>query len=288
MGRLVAGLVQMRSSRDVAQNIAAASELIRAAARDGAEYVQTPEMTNLLERSRADLFAKIRPEAEDEAVAAFSRLAGELGIHLHIGSLAIRTGEKTAANRAFLFAPDGGLLARYDKIHMFDVDLANGESWRESATYQPGTESLVVDLPQARLGLAVCYDVRFPALFRAQAGAGATMLCAPAAFTRQTGAAHWHVLQRARAIENGAFMLSAAQGGRHEDGRETYGHSLICDPWGKVIAELDHDEPGHLVADLDIGEAEAARGRIPAIANQRDFVLKVVENGQRGGGRDRG
>ena len=288
MSRLVAGLIQMRSSRDVAQNIAAASELVRAAARDGAEYVQTPEMTNLLERSRADLFAKIRPEAEDEAVAAFSRLAGELGIHLHIGSLAIRTGEKTAANRAFLFASDGGLLARYDKIHMFDVDLANGESWRESATYQAGGESLVVDLPQGRIGLAVCYDIRFPALFRAQAGAGATMLSAPAAFTRQTGAAHWHVLQRARAIENGAFMLAAAQGGRHEDGRETYGHSLICDPWGKVIAELDHDEPGYLVADLDLGEAAAARGRIPAIANQRDFVLKVVENSGRGSERGLG
>lgn len=283
MSRLVAGLVQMRSSRDVAQNIATASELIRAAAREGAEYVQTPEMTNLLERSRSDLFAKIRPEGEDEAVSAFARLAADLRIHLHVGSLAIRTGERTAVNRAFLFAPDGGLLARYDKIHMFDVDLANGESWRESATYQPGGESLVVDLPRGRLGLAICYDVRFPALFRAQAAAGAAMLSAPAAFTRQTGEAHWHALQRARAIENGAFMLAAAQGGRHEDGRETYGHSLICDPWGKVIAELAHDEPGHLVAELDLTEAETARGRIPAIANQRDFVLKVVESNDHGG-----
>ncbi|WP_430514232.1 carbon-nitrogen hydrolase family protein [Pannonibacter phragmitetus] len=273
MAIFTAACVQLRSSRDVAANDAAAEALIREAAAAGAHYVQTPEMTNLLERSREDLMAKIRVEAEDPSLARFRALAAELGIWLHIGSLAILLEPGKAANRGFLIGPDGSLKARYDKIHMFDVDLPNGESWRESATYRPGCESLVADLPFARLGMAVCYDVRFPALFRAQARAGAEVLTMPAAFTRQTGEAHWHVLQRARAIENGAFVISSAQGGKHEDGRETYGHSLIINPWGAVIAELDHDEPGFVTARIDTDETLKARQRIPAIANERDFTL---------------
>ena len=273
MAIFTAACVQLRSSRDVAANSAAAEALIREAAAAGADYVQTPEMTNLLERSREDLMAKIRVEADDPSLARFRALAAELGIWLHIGSLAILLEPGKAANRGFLIGPDGSLKARYDKIHMFDVDLPNGESWRESATYRPGCESLVADLPFARLGLAVCYDVRFPALFRAQARAGAEVLTMPAAFTRQTGEAHWHVLQRARAIENGAFVISSAQGGKHEDGRETYGHSLIVNPWGAVIAELDHDEPGFVTARIDTEETLKARQRIPAIANERDFTL---------------
>ncbi|WP_186392467.1 MULTISPECIES: carbon-nitrogen hydrolase family protein [unclassified Pannonibacter] len=273
MAIFTAACVQLRSSRDVAANSAAAEALIREAAAAGADYVQTPEMTNLLERSREDLMAKIRVEAEDPSLARFRALAAELGIWLHIGSLAILLEPGKAANRGFLIGPDGSLKARYDKIHMFDVDLPNGESWRESATYRPGCESLVADLPFARLGMAVCYDVRFPALFRAQARAGAEVLTMPAAFTRQTGEAHWHVLQRARAIENGAFVISSAQGGKHEDGRETYGHSLIVNPWGAVIAELDHDEPGFVTARIDTEETQKARQRIPAIANERDFTL---------------
>jgi predicted amidohydrolase len=273
MAIFTAACVQLRSSRDVAANDAAAEALIREAAAAGAHYVQTPEMTNLLERSREDLMAKIRVEAEDLSLTRFRALAAELGIWLHIGSLAILLEPGKAANRGFLIGPDGSLKARYDKIHMFDVDLPNGESWRESATYRPGGESLVADLPFARLGMAVCYDVRFPALFRAQARAGAEVLTMPAAFTRQTGEAHWHVLQRARAIENGAFVISSAQGGKHEDGRETYGHSLIINPWGAVIAELDHDEPGFVTARIDTDETLKARQRIPAIANERDFTL---------------
>lgn len=273
MAIFTAACVQLRSSRDVAANDAAAEALIREAAAAGAHYVQTPEMTNLLERSREDLMAKIRVEAEDLSLTRFRALAAELGIWLHIGSLAILLEPGKAANRGFLIGPDGSLKARYDKIHMFDVDLPNGESWRESATYRPGGESLVADLPFARLGMAVCYDVRFPALFRAQARAGAEVLTMPAAFTRQTGEAHWHVLQRARAIENGAFVISSAQGGKHEDGRETYGHSLIVNPWGAVIAELDHDEPGFVTALIDTDETLKARQRIPAIANERDFTL---------------
>ncbi|WP_439530234.1 carbon-nitrogen hydrolase family protein [Pannonibacter sp.] len=273
MTSFTAACVQMRSSRSVADNIAQAEDLIRQAASAGAQYVQTPEMSNILERSRADLMQKITLEADDPMLARFRQLAAELGIHLHAGSLAIHLADGQVANRAFLIGPDGAILARYDKIHMFDVDLPNGESWRESATYRPGEESIVAALPWLKMGMAVCYDVRFPAIFRSQARSGAAMLTMPAAFTRQTGAAHWHVLQRARAIENGAYVVSAAQGGTHEDGRETYGHSLIIGPWGDVIAELDHDEPGIVLATVDPAESLKARQRIPAIANERDFAL---------------
>ena len=273
MTSFTAACVQMRSSRSVADNIAQAEDLICQAAGAGAQYVQTPEMSNILERSRADLMQKITLEADDPMLARFRQLAAELGIHLHAGSLAIHLADGQVANRAFLIGPDGTILARYDKIHMFDVDLPNGESWRESATYRPGEESIVAELPWLKMGMAVCYDVRFPAIFRSQARSGAAMLTMPAAFTRQTGAAHWHVLQRARAIENGAYVVSAAQGGTHEDGRETYGHSLIIGPWGDVIAELDHDVPGFVLATVDPAESLKARQRIPAIANERDFAL---------------
>ncbi|MXN65187.1 carbon-nitrogen hydrolase family protein [Stappia sp. GBMRC 2046] len=276
MTSFVAAAVQLRTGRDIAANVETACDIIREAARSGANYIQTPEMTHLLEASKASLMEKIRPEEEDLGVRSFSALARDLGIYLHIGSLAIKASEAAVANRAFLFAPDGSILARYDKIHMFDVDLPNGESWRESATYRPGRQSAVVDLPWLKLGMAVCYDVRFPAIFRAQAKAGAQMLSAPAAFTRQTGMAHWHVLQRARAIENGAFLVSAAQGGKHEDGRETYGHSIIVAPWGEIIAERDNDEPGFTLAEIDPAKVAEARGRIPAIANEQEFELATV------------
>jgi len=180
------------------------------------------------------------------------------------------------ANRAFLFSPQGRLVATYDKIHMFDVDLDNGESWRESATYEPGTKAVVAALPFGRLGLAVCYDLRFPQLFNAEALAGADILTVPAAFTRQTGEAHWHALLRARAIENGAFVIAAAQGGRHEDGRETFGHSMIVDPWGRIVAEADHDSPGVVLADIDLGQVAAARSKIPNLSNARAFEVAVA------------
>ncbi len=265
-----AACVQMRSGRDVAANIAAAETLIREAAGNGALYIQTPEMTNLLERSREALQAKIADEASDPSLARFRALARELGIHLHIGSLAIRLPDGGVANRGFLIGPDGDIRARYDKIHMFDVDLANGESWRESATYRPGTEAVVADLPDIRMGMAICYDMRFAHLFRAEAKAGAGLITTPAAFTRQTGEAHWHVLTRARAIETGSYLVAAAQGGTHEDGRETYGHSLIIDPWGRVLAEAG-TEPGIVIAEIDPAEVDAARGRIPALKNDRAF-----------------
>jgi predicted amidohydrolase len=266
--------VQLRSGRDPAANLSATEQLVREAAGAGAVYVQTPEMTNLLERSREDLFAKIATEPEDAFLARMRTVAAELAIHLHLGSLAIRRPDGKVANRAFVIGPDGAIAARYDKIHMFDVDLANGESWRESATYTPGTEAVVADVAGMKVGLAICYDVRFPHLFRGYGHAGADVITAPAAFTRQTGQAHWHVLQRARAIENGCYLVTAAQGGLHEDGRETFGHSLIVDPWGAVVAEADHDEPGFIVADIDLSAVAAARGRIPSLANERPVAFE--------------
>ena len=268
-----AACVQMRSGRTPAANIEVASELIRQAASDGAHYVQTPEMTSVLELSRSSLFKVINQEADDQAVAAFGKLAGELGIWLHIGSLAIRLDETTAANRAFVFAPDGSIAARYDKIHMFDVDLPGGESYRESRTYRSGDRAVVVETPFARFGLTICYDVRFAKLYRALAGAGAAVLTIPAAFTEQTGRTHWHVLQRARAIENGCFVVSAAQGGLHEDGRRTFGHSLIVSPWGDILAESEGNEPGIIAAEIDTAQVQIARGRIPSLANERDFAV---------------
>ncbi|MTH99255.1 carbon-nitrogen hydrolase family protein [Roseibium sp. RKSG952] len=268
-----AACIQLRSGKSAPENIAQAETLIRSAAREGAHYVQTPEMTNVLVRSRDELLEQITLEAEDPSLARFRGVAKELLLWIHLGSLAILRDDGKVANRGFLIAPDGEVTARYDKIHMFDVDLPNGESWRESATYEPGLVAEIVDLPWGKLGMAVCYDVRFPSIFRNQAKAGAKILTMPAAFTRQTGEAHWHVLQRARAIENGAFVISAAQGGTHEDGRETYGHSLIVDPWGAVIAELDHDEPGFVSAEINLEDAAKARSRIPVLLNERPFGI---------------
>jgi predicted amidohydrolase len=268
-----AACVQLRSSTEVEENIDVVERLVRDAAGEGAEYVQTPEMTNIVERRREALEAKVRPEGEDPAIRRFSSLAAELRIVLHVGSLALRAADGKIANRAIVFGRDGAVLARYDKIHLFDVDLPNGESWRESAVYHPGDRAVVADLPWLRLGVAICYDVRFPQLFRAHAHAGAAALSAPAAFTRQTGEAHWHVLQRARAIENGAFVISAAQAGRHADGRETYGHSLIAGPWGEILAEAGDAGPQVVIADIDPELSAAARRRIPALKNERPFRL---------------
>ena len=202
----------------------------------------------------------------------FRELARSLGIYVHVGSLAIRVSPDKAANRAFLIDPSGEIAARYDKIHMFDVDLANGESYRESRNYRAGDLAVVTDLPWGRLGITVCYDLRFPALYRALAEAGASFLAIPSAFTRQTGEAHWHILNRARAIENGCFVLAAAQGGKHENGRETFGHSLVVDPWGRILAE-GGTEPGVVMAEIDPAEVVAARSKVPSLQHGRRFEL---------------
>ncbi|MFG1426320.1 carbon-nitrogen hydrolase family protein [Roseixanthobacter glucoisosaccharinicivorans] len=273
------GLVQLRSGREVAANIETASALIREAALAGAQYVQTPETTNLMELDRTLLFEKLHEEEADPALAAFRDLARELKIHLHVGSLALKISEQRAVNRGFLIAPDGDIATRYDKIHMFDVDLGNGESYRESNSYRPGERAVTAAVSGIKVGLTICYDLRFPPLYRALAENGADLLTVPAAFTRPTGEAHWHVLLRARAIENGAYVLAAAQGGRHENGRETYGHSLIVDPWGRVIAEGGTD-PGVILAEIDLKEVAAARRRIPSLQHGRRF--EVADGGQGG------
>jgi predicted amidohydrolase len=268
-----AAAIQMRSGTDPERNAADLEKLVRDAASQGAAYIQTPEMTGAIVRDREARNSLFTTQDRDPIVAASARLAAELGIFLHIGSTAILRADGKLANRALLFSPDGKIVTTYDKVHMFDVDLDNGESWRESAAYEPGCEGVVADLPFARLGFAICYDLRFPQLFRAEALAGADVLTVPAAFTRQTGEAHWHVLLRARAIENGAFVIAAAQGGLHEDGRETYGHSLIVDPWGRVLAEAAHDEPAVIVAEIDTSLSAAARKKIPNLKNARDFDI---------------
>ena len=267
-----AAIIQMRSGLDPTANLAAALKSINEAKEAGADYVLTPEMTNILAAKREQLFAKIVTEERDATLTTLREVARKLAIYIHIGSLAIKTSPEKAANRSFLIDRRGEVVARYDKIHMFDVDLAGGESYRESNTYRPGELAMVADLPWGRLGLTVCYDLRFPALYRALAEAGASFLAIPSAFTRQTGEAHWHVLQRARAIENGCFVFAAAQGGKHENGRETYGHSLVVDPWGCVLAE-GGTKPGVVMAQIDPSEVVAARSRIPSLHHGRRFEL---------------
>jgi predicted amidohydrolase len=271
------GLVQMCSGRDVARNAADAEALVREAAAGGAQYVQTPEVTTLMELDRDALWAATWSEAEDPSLKRFRELAGELRIWLHIGSIAVRTGGAKLANRSFLIGPDGAIAARYDKIHMFDVELPNGETYRESRNYEPGTRAVVAALPWGGLGLTVCYDLRFPYLHRALAKGGASFIAIPAAFTKLTGEAHWHTLVRARAIETQCFVFAATQGGLHEHGRETYGHSLVVAPWGEVLAEGGTD-PAVIFADVDTARLTEARRRVPSLGHDRDFEL-VTEAG---------
>lgn len=275
-------VVQMCSGVDVQRNSDSMERLVRDAAAQGAVYVQTPEMTGALQRDRSALRASLRDEDGDIIIARAKALAAELGIYVHVGSTAIGRSDGKIANRGFLAAPDGSKICAYDKIHMFDVDLDNGESWRESSAYEPGAEARVVSLPFGKLGFAICYDVRFPHLFRAEAMAGAEILTVPAAFTQQTGEAHWEILLRARAIENGAFLLAAAQGGTHEDGRVTFGHSMIIDPWGRILAQAAGEGEAVLVADVDVSEVAAARQKIPNLRNSREFSLEeAVLNAER-------
>jgi deaminated glutathione amidase len=271
-GTFKAAMIQMRSGLQAGANIDAAVRYISDAKSAGAEYVLTPEMTNILAANREQLFAVAVEEEADASLATLREVARKLGIYVHIGSLAIRISPDRASNRSFLIDPKGDIVARYDKIHMFDVDLAGGESYRESRNYRPGELAVLADLPWGRLGLTVCYDLRFPALYRALAEAGATMLAIPSAFTKQTGEAHWHVLIRSRAIENGCFVFAAAQGGRHENGRDTFGHSLIVDPWGRILAEGDN-KPGVVLAEIDPAEVANARARIPSLQHGRRFEI---------------
>lgn len=272
----LAACVQMRSGLDRSKNAAEACGLIAEAAGMGARFVATPEMTNVVDRKASRLFESLPEEAGLSEIGTFSEAAQKHGIWLLIGSMAVKLEERRAANRAFLFAPDGSIAARYDKLHMFDVDLPNGESWKESKVYRPGGEAILAKAALAKFGLTICYDVRFPNLYRQLAQEGAEVLCVPAAFTRQTGEAHWKTLLTARAIETGSFVVAPAQGGTHEDGRETYGHSLIIGPWGETLAEAPGDEPGVILAEIDPSAAHKARQRIPNLALEQSFKLTIL------------
>jgi deaminated glutathione amidase len=278
-----AAAIQMCSGVDPERNAVSMARLVRAAAGQGATYVQTPEMTGMLQRNRAAAKEVLRDESNDIIVKTGSALAAELGIYMHVGSTAIALDDGKMANRGFLFGPDGKILNRYDKIHMFDVDLDNGESWRESAAYRPGSEARVLSLPFAEMGFTICYDVRFPQLFRAQAVAGAELMTVPAAFTKQTGEAHWEILLRARAIENGVFVIAAAQAGLHEDGRETFGHSMIIDPWGKVLAAAGPTGEAVILAEIDPAAVKVAHDKIPNLKNGREFSIERIAGGISGG-----
>ncbi|MFT5774171.1 carbon-nitrogen hydrolase family protein [Hyphomonas sp.] len=270
MTRLRAACVQMRSGTEVAPNIAAASGLVRQAAAAGAMLIATPEMTSLLDIRPGMARPKVVAQDDDATLAAFRALAAELGVWLLLGSIAVTLeGDDRFANRSFLIGPDGKIITQYDKIHMFDVEVGDGQTYRESRAYRPGTSAVLAETSIGPIGMTICYDLRFPALYRTLAQAGAQILTAPAAFTRVTGEAHWHVLLRARAIETGCFVIAPAQGGKHADGRETFGHSLIISPWGEILAEADGDEPGVIWGDIDLEQVAKARARIPSLGNNQ-------------------
>jgi len=270
-------LVQMRSGRTVAPNLAAAEEAIRQAAEAGSQLVVTPENTALMELERERVLANTQSEDGNQALELFAGLAKELALWLHIGATPVKLGDDKIANRSLLFRPDGSIAARYDKIHMFDVDLPGGESYRESKSCSAGRHAVLADLPWGAYGLTICYDLRFPALYRSLAKAGACFIAVPSAFTKQTGEAHWRVLLKSRAIETGCFIFAPAQGGRHEVGRDTYGHSMIVSPWGEVLAEAGQ-APGVIMADIDPGQVGQARGRVPSLSHDAEFDVVQGED----------
>jgi predicted amidohydrolase len=275
------GLVQTRTPATHAAALAHVAPLVREAAALGARFILTPEGTNVLQKDRERLLPTLAPLEDDPVVLGLRDLARELSVWIDVGSALVKREDGPdggkAANRQAVIDPTGAIVATYDKLHMFDVDLPprdgkRGETARESATYEPGRRATVVETPLGVFGLTICYDMRFPALYRALALGGAKILTVPAAFTRPTGEAHWDILLRARAIETGSFVLAAAQGGFHEDGRGTWGRSMVVGPWGEVLGKLDHDEPGVLIADLDLAAADRARAAIPALKNARAFT----------------
>ncbi len=269
---LRAACVQVTSAAEISPNIEVSSALVRDAHAQGAEFVAMPEVVNLCEMRPGQTDGKAQPEASEPALAAYRELAAELNIWLLAGSLVVKLeDDPRMANRSFLIDPSGGIAAKYDKIHMFDVDLKGGESYRESKKFRPGERAVVAPTPWGPIGMTICYDMRFAYLYRTLAQAGARIITVPAAFTRPTGRAHWHTLLRARAIETGCFVIAAAQCGDHEDGRKTYGHSLIISPWGEILAEAG-ETPGVIVADLDLEKVDEARSMVPALRHDREFA----------------
>ena len=273
MRKLRAAAVQLRSGAQPAANRAQAMPFLREAASAGARLICTPENTLRLNRDRAAMIAASAPEKDEPEIGAWARVAQELGVWLLMGSGSIATGAGKVFNRSFLFSDEGKIAARYDKINMFDVKLGGGETYLESATVEAGAKAVLVEGPMnAKIGMSICYDLRFAPLYNAYAKAGVEIVTIPSAFTVPTGQAHWETMIRARAIEAMAFVIAPAQGGRHDDGRETWGHSMIVDPWGKVLSMLDNDEPGFIVADLDLDMVAATRAKIPAWQGGRNFA----------------
>ncbi|NVJ97269.1 MAG: carbon-nitrogen hydrolase family protein [Alphaproteobacteria bacterium] len=271
-----AALIQLNTGNEITAAVDVAEGYVRQAAADGAMFVSTPETTHLMEMNRQQVLAKTYFQEEDPGLGRFRALAAELGIWLHLGSLITKVAESRLANRSFLISPSGDIVAQYDKMHLFDVDLGGGEAYRESALYDAGDQAMVVKTPIGSFGFSICYDLRFPYLYRALAQAGADILLIPAAFTRPTGQAHWHTLLRARAIENGCYVLAAAQTGRHATGRDTYGHSLCVDPWGEVNVDAG-ETPGVSLMDLDLAKCAEARQKIPSLNHGREVAVKIVD-----------
>ena len=270
MTKLVAACIQTQGSPDVAANLARVEPMIRTAREGGADFIALPENVNIIGAERQQLFAAARPETEDQTVAFMARMAEETGAWILAGSIAVSSDHDKLANRSFLFSPKGEIAARYDKIHMFDADLSETESYRESANYRCGHSAVIAKTPWCKIGLSICYDVRFPHLYRTLAKAGASIITIPAAFAATTGKLHWHVLTRARAIENGCFVLAPAQCGSPGGNRRTYGHSLIIAPSGEILAE-GGEEPCIIMAELDLAKVAEARGKLPCLSHDRKF-----------------
>ncbi len=269
------GIVQPTTGIDPGPEADALAAAIDSLAGQGAQIIFTPEMSGLVDRNRARAAATMRQQADDIVLAAVRAAAARNRVWVHLGSLALATDTPRATNRGFLIDDRGEIRAHYDKIHLFDVTLPGGESYRESAAYNPGDRAVLADTPWGKLGMTICYDVRFPALHATLARAGAAMLSVPAAFTATTGRAHWHVLLRARAIETGCFVIAAAQTGTHADGRATYGHSLVIGPWGDVLLDMG-EAAGTATCDIDLAEVDVARGRVPSLQHARDFATDTA------------
>jgi len=270
------GIVQLNTGNEVNAAIDNVEPLIREAAKDGAQLITTPETTHLMEMDRRAVLEKASFECDDQGLRRFRSLARELGIWLHIGSLIIKVADDKLANRAFVISAEGEICARYDKLHLFDIDLPNGESYRESRLYVPGKDAVLVESPWGKIGLSICYDLRFPHLYRTLAEDGASIIMVPAAFTVKTGEAHWHTLLKARAIETGCFILAAAQTGEHATGRSTYGHSLAVNPWGTVIADAK-TRPGITLVDLDLAKVAETRLTMPSLKHNRPFGVRQFD-----------
>jgi len=273
---LRAGIIQLNTGNQIAAAVDAAEGFIRHASERGAQLVTTPETTHLMEMDRKAVLEKTFYEADDPGLKRFQELAAELGIWLHVGSLIIKIADDKLVNRSFMISPEGDIRARYDKLHLFDVDLPNGESYRESRLYQAGKSAVTIETPFGVVGLTICYDLRFPHLYRSLAEEGASILMVPSAFTQKTGEAHWHTLLRARAIETGAFVLAAAQTGTHDTGRSTYGHSLVVDPWGTQLADTG-DQPGVTLVDLDLAKVAETRLTMPNLKHKRPYGVTQFE-----------